>query len=154
MTKTTITRTWFAGLIVLAAGLLLGGISLGLMLAYGGQFTAAPNGTGYDFVPRLDAFFWTTVSLMVIGFTVAAIGGIVQLAAWIGALVNTYQLADRTWFIVLLAGGLLSLAFGLVGFATMVAYLVSGPDGMPARPPGPVPTRAPEARPPTLAAAG
>jgi hypothetical protein len=154
MTKTTITRTWFAGLIVLAAGLLLGGISLGLMLAYGGQFTAAPNGTGYDFIPRLDAFFWTTVSLMIIGFTVAAIGGIVQLAAWIGALVNTYQLADRTWFIVLLAGGLLSLAFGLVGFATMVAYLVAGPDGMPARPPMPAPTRAPEARPPTLAAAG
>lgn len=154
MTKTTITRTWFAGLIVLAAGLLLGGISLGLMLAYGGQFTAAPNGTGYDFIPRLDAFFWTTVSLMIIGFTVAAVGGVVQLAAWIGALVNTYQLPDRTWFIVLLAGGLLSLAFGLVGFATMVAYLVAGPDGMPARPPVPVPTTAPEARPPTLAAAG
>lgn len=154
MTKTTITRTWFAGLIVLAAGLLLGGISLGLMLAYGGQFTAAPNGTGYDFIPRLDAFFWTTVSLMIIGFTVAAVGGIVQLAAWIGALVNTYQLADRTWFIVLLAGGLLSLAFGLVGFATMVAYLVAGPDGIPARPLVPVPEGMPDSRPPTLAAAG
>jgi hypothetical protein len=47
-----------------------------------------------------------------------------------GALVNTYRLQDKTWFAVLLAGGLLGLAFGLLGFAAMVAYLVAGPDGM------------------------
>ena len=129
MTKSTITKTWIAGVILMAAGLLVGGVSLGLMLAYGGQFTAAPGGNGYDFVPKLDGFFWTMVSLMIAGFAVAAIGGIVQLTAWIGALVNTYQLADRTWFVVLLAGGLLGLAFGLVGFAAMVAYVIAGPDG-------------------------
>lgn len=129
MRKSTITRTWVAGVILLAAGLLVGGVSLGLMLAYGGQFTAAPSGSGYDFTPRLDGFFWTMVSLMIVGFTVAAVGGIVQLTAWIGALVNTYQLADRTWFVVLLAGGLLGLAFGVVGFAAMVAYVIAGPDG-------------------------
>jgi len=38
-------------------------------------------------------------------------------------------LQDKTWFIVLLVGGLLGLNFGLVGFAAMVAYLVAGPDG-------------------------
>jgi hypothetical protein len=68
--------------------------------------------------------------LMAVGFTVAAAGGVAQLAAWIGALVNTYQLADKAWFIVLLAGGLLGLSFGLIGFAVMVAYLVAGPDSM------------------------
>src|SRR5690348_3220857 len=129
MRKSTITRTWVAGVILMAAGLLAGGVSLGLMLAYGGQFTAAASGSGYDFTPRLDGFFWTMVSLMIVGFTVAAVGGIVQLTAWIGALVNTYQLADRTWFVVLLAGGLLGLAFGVVGFAAMVAYVIAGPDG-------------------------
>jgi hypothetical protein len=40
----------------------------------------------------------------------------VQLAAWIGTLVNTYRLEDKTWFAVVLAGGLLGLAFGLLGF--------------------------------------
>jgi hypothetical protein len=129
MAKTTITKTWIAGVILMAAGLLVGGVSLGLMLAYGGQFTPAPSGSGYDFTPRLDGFFWTMVGLMIAGFAVAAIGGIVQLTAWIGALVNTYQLADRTWFVVLLAGGLLGLAFGIVGFAAMVAYVIAGPDG-------------------------
>jgi hypothetical protein len=72
----------------------------------------------------------------------------VQLAAWIGALVNTYQVPDKTWFAVLLVGGLLGFAFGLVGFAAMVAYLVAGPDGMAyARPRMP----AQPSNPPTLA---
>lgn len=133
MTKATVTRTWVAGLVVFAAGLIMGGVSLGLMLAYGGQFSAAPSGNGYDFVPSIDGFFWTMVGLMVAGGTIAAAGGIVQLAAWIGALVNAYQLEDRTWFTVLLVGGLLGLAFGLAGFAAMVAYVIAGPDGLAAR---------------------
>ena len=143
MTKATITKIWIAGLIVLVAGLLVGGAGVGLMLAYGGQFTPAPVGNGYEFVPRLDGVFWTTISLMLVGFTAAVVGGIMQLAAWIGALVNTYQLQDKTWFAVLLAGGLLGLAFGLVGFATMVAYVVAGPDGMAGRQPDSSPVAPP-----------
>jgi len=51
-------------------------------------------------------------------------------------------------FAVLLVGGLLGFAFGLVGFAAMVAYLVAGPDGMTyARPRMP----AQPSNPPTLA---
>ena len=41
-----------------------------------------------------------------------------------GALLNTAQLEDKTWFIVLLVLGLLS--FGLVA---MIAYVIGGPDG-------------------------
>lgn len=129
MTKSTITKTWIAGAIILAVGLVVGGVSLGLMLAYGGHFTPAANGSGYDFTPTIDGFFWTMVGLMVGGFIAAVAGGIVQLVAWIGALVNTYPLQDKTWFIVLLAGGLLGIGFALVGFAAMVAYFVAGPDG-------------------------
>ena len=135
MNKPTITRIWLGGLIGLALGLLIGGLGLGLMLAYGGQYTPAPTGSGYDFVPTVNAFFWMTIGMMVAGFTIAAAGGVAQLAAWIGALVNTYQLEDKAWFIVLLAGGLLGLSFGLIQFAVMVAYLVAGPDSMVARDP-------------------
>jgi hypothetical protein len=131
MNKPTITRIWLGGLLGLALGLLIGGLGLGLTLAYGGQYTPTPSGNGYDFVPTINAFFWMTLGMMVAGFTVAAAGGVAQLAAWIGALVNTYQLADKTWFYVLLAGGLLGLSIGLIGFAAMVAYLGAGPDGMP-----------------------
>jgi hypothetical protein len=130
MRKTTITKMWIAGLIVLVAGLLVGGVSVGLMLAFGGSFSPAATGNGQDFVPRFDGFFWTTVGFTVVGFTVALVGSIIQLAAWIGALVNTYQLEDKAWFIGLLIGGLLGLASGIIGFAAMIAYIVAGPDGM------------------------
>lgn len=153
MNKPTITKIWLGGLIGLAAGLLIGGLGIGLMLAFGGHFTplpGVPGENGYDFVPTVNAFFWMTVGLTVIGTMIAVAGGVAQLAAWIGALVNTYQLEDKAWFIVLLAGGLLGLSFGLIGFAAMVAYLVTGPDGMaleqpqrPATPPSqPVPAGA------------
>jgi hypothetical protein len=148
MRKSTVTKTWFGGLLLLAVGLLVAGISIGLMLAYGGTFTRAPVGNAYDFVPRYDGVFWTTIGIMVVGFVVAAIGGLVQLAAWIGALVSTFQLPDKTWFAVVLAGGLLGLAFGLVGFAAMVAYLIAGPDGVAAGLPR---NLAPASRPSTLA---
>jgi hypothetical protein len=133
MAKSTITRTWLAGLVALALGLIVAGLSIALMLAYGGTFAAAASGNGYDFVPSFDGFFWTMVGLMIAGFSFTAVGGLVQLAAWIGALVNTYRLEDKTWFAVVLAGGLLGLAFGLLGFAAMVAYLIAGPDGMAVR---------------------
>jgi hypothetical protein len=151
MSKPTITRLWIAGLVVLAIGLVVGGVGLGLMFAYGGHFTPARSGNGYDFVPNLDDFFWTTVGVMAAGFTVAIAGGIVQLAAWIGALVNTNLLQDKTWFIVLLVGGLLGLSFGLLGFAAMVAYLVAGPDGMTSQQSNTLPS---DLRPATIAPLG
>lgn len=129
MSKFTINRTWIAGLIALVAGLLVGGLGVGLMLAYGGTFVPAASGTGSDFIPRLDGFFWLTIGLMTAGFLAAVVGGVMQLVAWVGALVSTYALADKTWFVVLLAGGLVGLFSGLVGFAVMVAYLIAGPDG-------------------------
>jgi len=138
MRKSTVVRSWLAGVIVLAGGLLLAGIATGLMLGFAGTFTPSPSGQGYDFEPTLNGFFWTMVGGIVLGGVLAAIGGLVQLAAWIGALVNTYQLEDRTWFGVLLAGGLIGFAVGLVGFAAMLAYVIAGPDGMAA-----VRTRAP-----------
>jgi hypothetical protein len=148
MTKSTVTKTWIGGLVVLALGLIVAGVSIALMLAYGGTFTAAPSGNGYDFVPRYDAFFATMVTLIVAGGIAATAGGLVQLVAWIGALVNTYRLQDKTWFVVLLLGGLLGFAFGLIGFAAMVAYLMAGPDGMAA---GQQKIPAPTSRPSTLA---
>lgn len=62
-----------------------------------------------------------------------AVGITLQLVAWIGALVNTYRLEEKTWFAILLAGGIIGLGFGLVGFAVMIAYVVAGPDGMAVR---------------------
>ena len=50
-------------------------------------------------------------------------GGVAQLVAWIGALISTAQLEDKTWFLILLLLGI----FGL-GFIPMLVYVVAGPD--------------------------
>lgn len=129
MKKSTINKTWIGGLVVFAAGLVLAGISVGLMLTYGGAFNYNDATQGYDFVPVRDGFFWSMVGLIVVGGVIAAAGGVVQLAAWIGALVNTGMVPDKTWFAIVLVGGILGLFFGLIGFAAMLAYVVAGPDG-------------------------
>lgn len=131
MTKSTVTRTWVGGLVVFAAGIVVAMVGVFLMLAYGGTFTQIAGTNNYDFTPDMNGFFWTTVGLIVVGGLITAIGGIVQLAAWIGGLFNSYLLPSKSWFVILLLGGLLSFFFAPVGFAAMLAYVVAAPDGEP-----------------------
>ena len=129
MVKATITRTWITGLVLLAAGAIVCAASVALILGYAGTFTSTPTGLAY--VPRTDGFFWTLIAVCALGCLAALVGFIVQVAAWIGALINTNRLADKTWFFVLLVTGVLAFTciFAPVAFAAMVAYLVAGSDG-------------------------
>src|ERR1700741_2916838 len=79
----------------------------------------------------MNGFFWVAVGVITIGGLIALLGGIVQLAAWVGACFNSYLLPSKAWFAVLLAGGLLSFVFAPIGFAAMLAYVVAAPDGEP-----------------------
>lgn len=130
VTKSTVNRTWIGGVIVFAAGITVALIGTGLMLAFAGTFNQVP-GNDYNFEARIDPFFWTTVWVIVAGGILAGVGALVQLAAWIGALVNSYLLPEKTWFAILLIGGIFGFFFGLVGFAVMLAYVISAPDGTP-----------------------
>lgn len=125
MRKATITRVWLGGLAGIVAGIVAAGFGVILMLAYGGTF-GGPS--GQDFVPTLDAFFWWMVGLITLGGLIALAGGFVQVVAWIGALINTYASPDKSWFVVLLIGGLLGPFFFAVPFVVMVFYLIIGPD--------------------------
>jgi hypothetical protein len=58
------------------------------------------------------------------------VGRVVELAAWIGALFNSYMLPGKTWFLVLLLGGVLGIVLAPVGIAVMLAYVVAAPDGV------------------------
>src|SRR5579871_4416524 len=129
MTKTAITKTWIAGLVTFAAGIVVALVGVFVMLVYGGTFTQVAGSSNYDFTPNLQAAFWFGVAVIIVGGLAAVVGGIVQLAAWIGALVNSYALPERTWFLIVLIGGLLSFAFAPLGFAAMVAYVAAAPDG-------------------------
>jgi hypothetical protein len=126
MTKGMITRTWLAGIIGMAIGLVIAGVATGVMLAYGGTYVSARSGSGYDFVPTPGGTFWSSVAFICTGGFVAVCGIIVQFVAWVGALVNSYQLQDKMWF-------LLTLLLGLMGFGliVMIVYIIAAPDGYP-----------------------
>ena len=51
---------------------------------------------------------------------------VTQFVAWVGAVINTAGLQDKTWSIILLVTGLLSF-----GFIAMIIYLIAGPDDPP-----------------------
>ena len=129
MKKSTVTKIWIAGLVSFVAGLIVGFIGLGVMLGLGGTWEPSTAHSGSDFVASYNTAFWTGMYVMIGGFTFAGLSIIVQLAAWVGALVNTYQVPDKTWFAVVLVTGLFGFGFALIGFAGMIAYLIAGPDG-------------------------
>ena len=120
MTKSTVTKIFIGSLVAIAGGVVL--LAAGLFFAYvnGTFIMRGPDVVGV----HPSAFTWSMAGLVLLG-TLAVVGGaLAQFVAWIGAVVNTSRLEDKTWFIVLLVLGLLSF-----GFIAMLVYLVAGPDG-------------------------
>jgi hypothetical protein len=60
---------------------------------------------------------------LAIGAVAVAAGELAAIVSWIGALVNTVKLEDKTWFVVLLVLGVVSF-----GWVAMGAYVLAGPD--------------------------
>jgi hypothetical protein len=118
MSKSTITRIFVGSLVALAGGLILLVVAGGLAYANGNFVMDGPDVVGVRSTPS----GWALILLAIVGmFTM--IGALVaQFVAWIAAVVNTAQLPDKTWFIVLLVCGLLSF-----GFVATVVYLIAGP---------------------------
>ena len=137
MTKRTITILWLIGVGVTIVGGLLALFSSLALASHIGAFTV--NYQYNNYVP--DNTFWALVSFIILG-GIAVLGGIVvQFVAWIGAVINTNRLVDKTWFNVLLWVGVAGIVlnfiggFGaLLGWGLMIAYLVGGPDGMAVEP--------------------
>ena len=120
MSKENVTRFFVGALVAVGAGVVLGFAALWAALAsdaidVGGSDVIDVNG---------GSGAWTALGLVVVGSLTILGGTIAAVMSWIGALLNTWQLEDKTWFASLLALGL--LGFGVVA---MIAYLVAGPDG-------------------------
>ena len=122
MSKSTVTRLFVGGGLAVIAG---------AMLAVAAVSIARANGAfvmnGADIVGlRGSALSWFMLPLGIAG-GLAILGGLIAgLVAWVGALLNTWQLERKTWFAVLLLLGIFNF-----GFVAMVAFLVAGPDGAP-----------------------
>ena len=125
MTKRTITTWWLIGAIVLIVG---GILALFSSLALVPHIQDLSANFQSNFVP--DSYFWTLISLVILG-GIAVLGGmVVQFVAWIGAVINTNRLVDKTWFNILLWVGIAGMVLGaLVWWGLMIAYIVGGPDG-------------------------
>jgi hypothetical protein len=119
MSKKHVTRLFIGALVAVVAGVVLGIAALSAALAsdaidFGGSDYIDVNG---------GSGAWIASGLVIVG-SLAALGGtIAAVVSWIGALLNTWQLEDKMWFGLLLAGGLLGL-----GVVAMIAYVVAGPD--------------------------
>ena len=126
MSKATVTRLFIgAGLAMIA----------GAILAIAGVWIAIANDVfvmnGPDIVGlRGSPLAWSALGIGIVG-VFAIMGGLFAgLVAWIGALLNTWHLESKAWFVVLLLLGIFN--FGLLA---MIAYLIAGPDGTKAGPP-------------------
>jgi hypothetical protein len=120
MTKPTVVRIFYGSLIAVVAGIILA-----FFAVWGAFASGAFVMDGHDVVGvNTTGFAWLLVLVAGIGCFAIVGGAIGGLVAWIGALLNTAQLADKTWFILLLILGLFSL-----GLVAMIAYVIGGPDG-------------------------
>jgi hypothetical protein len=140
MTKSTVSRLFIGSLIAIVGGILLAGFAVIAAFWNGGFVTSGPDVVDIHATP----FFWSMVALMIVGGLTLIGGSIGQFVAWLGALLNTARLEDKTWFVLLLVLGLLS--FGLIA---MILYVLAGPDGTREY----VPTGAPTMRAPSAPAA-
>jgi hypothetical protein len=119
MSKSTVSRLFIGAVLAMVVGLLIAFVAvvaalLGGVVTFGGPAVVTVDG---------DAMAGTLLWLLVATLAIAA-GTVAAIASWIGALLNTYQLEDKTWFVVLLVLGLFSF-----GWVAMAAYVFFGPDG-------------------------
>jgi H+/Cl- antiporter ClcA len=119
MPKSTITRVFIGSIVAVLAGIILGFAAVLVALASDSLIMDGPDVVGI----ASTGLAWSLLVLAGVAVLAMVGGAIGGLVAWIGALLNTAQLDDKLWFILLLVLGLLS--FGLVA---MIAYVIAGPD--------------------------
>ena len=120
MSKTTVTRLFIGSLIALAAGAIVAFAAVWLAFANNIFVTSGTDVVGV----QASTLAWTLLGVAIVGGVTAMGGLIAGLVAWIGALLNTWQLESKMWFAVLLLTGIFNF-----GFIAMVAYVIAGPDG-------------------------
>jgi len=120
MSKKSVTRLFVGAAIAFVAGLVLGAAALSAALAsdaieFGGNYAVEVHGgTGA----------WTALALLIVGSLLTLAGTVAAVVSWLAALLNTWQLEEKTWFWSMLSFGL--LGFGVVA---MFGYVFAGPDG-------------------------
>ena len=119
MSKSSVTRLFIGGGIAIIAGAIVAIASVWVAIANDVFVMSGPDIVGL----QGGAVAWSLLGVSVLGGIVILGGLIAGFVAWIAALVNTWRLDTKTWFVVLLLLGIFNL-----GFFAMIAYLMAGPD--------------------------
>ena len=118
MSKSMVDRLFIGAIVSVIAGWVVAIIAIIAAFAGGAIVIGGPNVVTVNGEAVASALVVLAVaSLFITGGTIAGV------VSWIGALLNTARLDDKTWFVVLLVLGIWSF-----GFVAMVAYVVAGPD--------------------------
>ena len=134
MFKATVTRLFIGGGLAMIAGAVLAIVAVAVAIANGAFVMDGADVAAF----RGSPIAWLSAGFAVVG-SLAIVGGLIAgLVSWIGALLNTWQLESKAWFI-----GLLLLGIFNFGFFAMVAYVIAGPDGKRAAALRPAPLPAP-----------
>jgi hypothetical protein len=120
VSKSTVTRLFLSGLIAAAAGAVV--IIATVSLAFANGVFVMDGSKVVDIQQSGLAF--GLLGFTIIGALAIAGGAIAGLVSWIGALINTWHVESKAWFV-----GLLLLGIFNFGFFAMIAYVLAGPDG-------------------------
>ena len=118
MSKPTVTRMFFGAIVAVVAGWIVGIVAVAFALANGAIVLGGPN-----VVTVNGGAFASALAVLAIAAILVGGGTVVGVLAWVGALIATSHLEDKSWFLLLLVLGLWSF-----GFVAMVAYVLAGPD--------------------------
>lgn len=122
MSKATISRIFIGSIIAVVAGAILAIAAVTIAFANGVFIMDGPDVVGV----RGTGLAWTMVGFGIVAGLVVMGGFVGGLISWIGALLNTAQIDDKVWFLILLLLGIWNL-----GVFAMIAYVIAGPDGKP-----------------------
>ena len=120
MSKATISRLFIGSMITVVAGIVLAIAAVTVAFANGVFVMDGPDVVGV----RGTGLAWAMLGVGVVSGLIVIGGFVGALIAWIGALLNTAQLDDKVWFVMLLLLGIWNL-----GVFAMIAYVIAGPDG-------------------------
>lgn len=123
MSKATVTRLFIGSLIAFGAGAIVAILAIALAIANDVFVMAGSDIAGI----QGGALGWSLIVIALLGGAAAAGGVIAGFVAWMGAVLNTWQLDSKAWFVALVLLGIFNF-----GFVAMIAYVLAGPDGKPA----------------------
>jgi hypothetical protein len=120
MSKLNVTRLFIGSLIAFGSGAVIAIFAIALAIANNVFVMDGNDVVGIHGGALASAL----IGIAVLGGLAAAGGVVAGFIAWIGAVLNTWQLESKAWFVALVLLGIFNF-----GFLAMVAYVVAGPDG-------------------------